>query len=249
MRRFLPLLAGFACTKAAAVPPAAPSNVAATRAAVPCPADADLAVQLRALWSVPADQPLAASCAPGTFPAPGWAIAAVVDVAEGEAWDRSVILAAADGAAIAQTNQHEIAPWYRSEGGGGFSYQPIDFDGDGVMELVSARSANHGGTNHEWIVIERVGGSQIETAFSMATHYDDGAAVADELDSIDCDAAVTFVPDGKTITVVAVGTIKTRRTAPAPDHCFVGRRVYRLVGGSFVDGQSDGSSGGGGASP
>ncbi len=228
------LVAASACGKGGASPPVREPVGPAATALVPCPSPDEVRTRLRALWNVPADHDLDATCTPGRFPAAGWAVSAVVDESEDEAWQRSVVLAAADGSAIALGAQEDIAPWYRAEGGGGVSYEARDFDGDGVDELVSRGGASHHGSSEEWLAIDRLAGGALASALSLSTHYDNGAAVEDEADAVDCDAAVTFVPEGRAITVRAVGSIETRRPGPPPEDCFVGPRVYRLVGGAFV---------------
>lgn len=204
-------------------------------AMVPCPEKRVVEDRLRALWSIPAGHDLDATCTPGRFPAPGWAVAAVVDTSEDEAYDRSVVLAAVDGAAIAQTDVHGIAPWYRAEGGGGISYQVLDFDGDGIGELVSRSGASHGGSTTDSLTIDRLAGSTLERVFSVTTHYDNGGAAEDEADVIECNTDVAFVPDGAAISLRAVGRVETRRTDQTDDDdCFTGARTYRLTGGRFV---------------
>ncbi len=199
-----------------------------------CPAKAELEARLRALWSVPAGQELGASCTSGRFPASGWAISAAVDVSQDEAWERSVVLAAADGAVLAQREAEPIAPWYRAEGGGLVDYQTYDFDGDGVDELESRGSTSHGGSSDDWLAVERMAGGALDRALLLTTHYDNGAAVEDEADAVDCTVEIAHVPDGKTTTLAVMGVVHTARAGPLPEDCFAGPRIYRLVGGTFT---------------
>lgn len=202
-----------------------------------CPAEADVEARLRARWSLDAGWKVEATCAPGRFPVDGWAISAVVDLSEDEAWERSVVLAGADGRALAEGERHDVAPWYRAEGGGGERYEPRDLDGDGVDELVARSGASHGGSTTEVLVIKRLAGAAIADALAVTTHLDNGGAAEDDSDRYECDAAVSFVPDGEAVALRLVGTIDTARTdigGDGDDDCFRGPRTYRLVGGAFV---------------
>src|SRR5688500_15856336 len=96
------LVAASACGKGGASQPVREPAGPAAVALVPCPGADEVKARLRALWSVPAGHDLDATCTPGRFPAAGWAVSAVVDESEEEAWQRSAVLAAEGGAAIAQ---------------------------------------------------------------------------------------------------------------------------------------------------
>lgn len=222
-----------ACSKGGASPPVA--NAASAGAPrVPCPAEADVAARVRVLWSVPAEQAIQAACTPGRFPAPGWVVAAMVDVSDEESWERTVVLAAADGALVAQGEQNDVAPWYRDEVGGPTAYQTMDFDGDGVDELILESSASHGGSQVSALDIARLSGASFVPALHLETHYDNGGAAEDAPDVIECDVDTTFIGDGKVVFIRAVGSVKTERADP-PEDCWAGTRTYRLVGDVFVD--------------
>ncbi|MBK7198888.1 MAG: hypothetical protein IPH80_41130 [Myxococcales bacterium] len=199
-------------------------------ATVPCPPEAELADALRARWAL-TNADVDTTCTPGRFPQAGWAISAVVDLSEDEAWDRIVVMAASDRAVIAESEQHAIPPWARNEGYGGALFEVVDFDGDGVDELTSRGSENHGGTDVAWLAVERLSGRTIAQALWLQTHYDNAAEVGPE-EAVECNVDATIVAQGASQIVVAVGTV----TSPgdAPSDCFVGRREYRLSGDTFV---------------
>lgn len=212
-----------------AAPVANTSAGGAGRPSTPCPEAAVIEARLRALWAVPAEQAIEATCAPGRFPADGWAVAALVHVSEDEAWARGAVLAAAGAEAIAVGDEQPIAAWQVGEGGGGYGYEALDLDGDGVDELIVRDSASHGGVNVDWITIERVAAGSFASVWRHDTHYDDGGAAVDDA-PLECDTAVQFVAEGARRAVIATGTM-SRTVADPPEDCFVGRRVYHLVDG------------------
>ena len=181
---------------------------------------------MRALWSIAPAAPVELSCAPGWFPRAGWAVAAVVDVAEGEAWVRSAVLAADGDAVIAQGEAHDIPPWLRDEGGGGITYEPQDLDGDGTDELVSHGGESHGGSSYDWVAVAVVTGSAITDAGQVLTHADNGADVGGTPDEFGCDAEVVL---GGAAALVATG----KTSGPAPDDCVVGVQRYQLRDGKL----------------
>ncbi len=199
-------------------------------ATVPCPPEAELADALRARWAL-TNADVDTTCTPGRFPQAGWAISAVVDLSEDEAWDRIVVMAAGDRAVIAESAQHDIPPWARNEGYGGALFEVVDFDGDGVDELTSRGGENHGGTDVAWLAVERLSGATIAQALWLQTHYDNAADVGPE-EAVECNVDAKVVAQGAGHVIVAVGTV----TSPgdAPSDCFVGRREYRLSGAKFA---------------
>ncbi len=214
--------------------PAAPVIGAKGGAAVataPCPPEAELAQALRARWAL-TDADVHTTCTPGRFPHAGWAISVVVDVSEDEAWDRIVVMAAGDRAVVAESEEHSIPPWARNEGYGGALFEVVDFDGDGVDELTTRGGESHGGTNVEFLEVQRLSGAQIAQTLWLQTHYDDAAEVGPD-EGVECDVDAKLVAQGAGQVIVAVGTV----AAPgggAPADCFVGRREYRLSGDAFV---------------
>ncbi len=214
--------------------PAAPvigAKGGAAVAPVPCPPEAELADALRARWALTAAD-VHPSCTPGRFPQAGWAISAVVDLSEDEAWDRIVVMAASDRAVIAESEQHAIPPWARNEGYGGALFEVVDFDGDGVDELTSRGSESHGGSNVDWLEVQRLSGATIRQALWLQTHYDDAAEVGPD-EGVECDVDAKVVAEGAAQIIGAVGTVTAKRPDP-PSDCFAGRREYRLRAGEFV---------------
>lgn len=214
--------------------PAAPvigARGGAAVATVPCPPEAELKDALRARWAL-VDADVETTCTPGRFPQAGWAISAVVDLSEDEAWDRIVVMAASDRAVIAESEQHGIPPWARNEGYGGALFEVVDFDGDGVDELTTRGGESHGGTNVEWLAVHRLTGASIAQALWLQTHYDNAAEVGPD-EAVECDVGATIEAQGAAHVIVAVGTVTAAHGDP-PSDCFAGRREYRLSGGAFV---------------
>lgn len=214
--------------------PAAPvigAKGGAAVATVPCPPEAELKDALRARWAL-VDADVETTCTPGRFPQAGWAISAVVDLSEDEAWDRIVVMAAGDRAVIAESEQHGIPPWARNEGYGGALFEVVDFDGDGVDELTTRGGESHGGTNVEWLAVHRLTGASIGQALWLQTHYDNAAEVGPD-EAVECDVGATIEAQGAAHVIVAVGTVTAAHGDP-PSDCFAGRREYRLSGGAFV---------------
>ncbi|MBK9032096.1 MAG: hypothetical protein IPL61_12385 [Myxococcales bacterium] len=200
-------------------------------ATVPCPPEAELAAALRARWAL-TNADVDTTCTPGRFPQAGWAISAVVDLSEDEAWDRIVVLDAATRAVIAESEVHSIPPWARNEGSGGARFEVVDFDGDGVDELTSTGGESHGGSNVEWLAVARLSGAAIAQALWLQTHYDDAGEV-DAAEGLACDVDARIVASGAARVIAAVGAVTSQRTE-LPEDCFVGRREYRLRDGAFV---------------
>ncbi len=201
-------------------------------ATVPCPPEAELADALRARWAL-TNADVDTTCTPGRFPQAGWAISAVVDLSEDEAWDRIVVMAAGDRAVIAESAQHDIPPWARNEGYGGALFEVVDFDGDGVDELTSRGGESHGGTNVEWLAVHRLSGAQIAQALWLQTHHDNSGETDDPAEAVVCNVDAKVVAQGTGQVIVAVGTVAAP-TGAAPSDCFAGRREYRLTGAAFV---------------
>jgi hypothetical protein len=214
--------------------PAAPmigAKGGAVVATVPCPPETELKDALRSRWAL-TNADVHTTCTPGRFPQAGWAISAVVDLSEDEAWDRIVVMDAASRAVIAESEQHDIAPWARNEGYGGALFEVVDFDGDGVDELTTRGGENHGGTDVAWLAVERLSGATIAQALWLQTHYDNAAEVGPD-EAVECNVDATIVAQGAGQVIVAVGTVAAAHGDP-PSDCFAGRREYRLSGGAFV---------------
>ncbi len=201
-------------------------------APVACPAAEQVAARVRDVWKVAPDATITATCAPGVFPAAGWAIDAVVEVAEGEAWTRQVVLAAADGAVIADTDEESVAPWRLDEGGGLMTLEPIDLDGDGVSELIARDGMEHGGTTYATLSIEQLHGAKLESVWDKATHFDNAGRAETPAEDESCDATITFSPPGAhgERTIILDGT-----SQGGASDCDVGHHVYMLAGGKVTE--------------
>lgn len=201
-------------------------------AVVPCPAE--LASWLRGSWQLPPEQRIEITCAPGLFPAPGWAISAVVDESEDDAYARSLVLAAADRTTIAEGSKDPVAPWYRAEGGGLVTFETLDFDGDGKDELVHSETVHHGGTYGGTYQVVGVVGDKLVTLLTVTiAEGNDAGGAEDPADERACSAEVVVGEPAKdgVRELIVTGTVE--KGDPADSECIVGRTVYTLSGGAF----------------
>lgn len=213
-------------------PPVIGAKGGAAVATVPCPPEAELVAALRARWALTSAD-VDTTCTPGRFPQAGWAISAVVDLSEDEAWDRVVVMAAGDRAVIAESERHDIPPWARAEGYGGALFEVVDFDGDGVDELTSRGGESHGGATIDWLAVEQVRGATIARALWLQTHYDNSGETDDPAEMVACDVDAKVAAQGAAQVIVATGTVTSQRR-DLPSDCFAGRREYRLGADGFA---------------
>jgi hypothetical protein len=167
---------------------------------------------------------------PGRFPAPGWAIAAVIDASESTS--RFLVLAAADQTVVAQSEPASIAPWYRDEGGGLVTFTPVDFDGDGVDELTFTESMMKGGSRSGAYTVLRLADRAIAKVHTVTTESgNDVGGAEDPGDEWACEAQVKTVPAAKGQRLVVDGKILSGKT----DDCLLGHHVFELRGGTFAE--------------
>lgn len=224
---------GRAATRAGAVGNAATPG--ALDAEIACPDPAEMATWLRGHWQLAPDHRIETSCVPGRFPQAGWAIAAVVDESESEAYARQLVLAATDRVVIAERQPDSVTPWYRAEGGGLVSFETVDFDGDGRDELTHSEMIQHGGTYWGAYQVEGIAGDRLETLLQVVTDdgNDEGGAT-EPAKEYACRSEVVITEPAGDGTRELIVTSRAERGDPARSQCKLGRTAYTLVGGAFA---------------
>lgn len=231
-------------SKATSPLPAGGERAPVTAADAVCPDDATLVASLTTLWAIaPPHKVELHGCAPGQFGMPGMMVTAWVDSYEPgqdqypiDSEMRRVVLDA-QLRLLAEAEAETIAPWYRAEGGGAGNAEMVDFDGDGVDEILEQQYATHGGSATEWITVHRVAGAQLKAIFSLQMEYDNGAAQEDELAYITCSAKKTIVASGTAQLLIVDGTVSVgpHASAEAAADCLRGRHTYGFVGTEFKE--------------
>ena len=205
-----------------------------TAASPACPTDADAAAIVRDAWSIPSAATVETVCTTGHFPDPGWVIEAMVDVSEGEGWKRTLVADAATRHVLAQSEEEGVAPWARDIGAGLAAWQAIDFDGDGVDEVVTTEESHHGGTYVGWYQVFGLSAGALTELVEVTTSdgNDEGGAEDPSLE-YSCESTVDVGPAdgrGRRPLIVTAGALKGGPRVGACDPSSV--RV--LVNGQFV---------------
>lgn len=169
-----------------AVPPPAPPDAAPVAATPPpCPTGDALAATVIALYKLDAADLIGApQCAAGLFPAPGWAIDVAFHSKSGDkpSSTERVALLDAGGAERFHSDlaRSDDAPETIT------AFQAVDFNHDGVAELVTARSGDHGGKVRDSVTIAKVDGTAWKSMYESALSVDDTKAAKNPAEAEVC---------------------------------------------------------------
>jgi hypothetical protein len=224
------------CSKASAPPPTetgSPQTAPAVAAPAPppapvlapCPDYTSIDKTLAAIFKSADDSISNPVCIAGRFPAPAWYVSANVTNDEGGVDLRTAIVDAS-GAIVTSTSD-DVPPGL-ADASGTSNHQAIDFDQDGVDEILYVDKSHGRGYASATLIVLRLAQSSWERVLGRSFEYSNAGAVDEDSEITSCDA--TWAVDKRTITFTPTGKVD----GSDADSCVLANETWMFVNGKFA---------------